>query len=121
MLVMPSRYEPCGLSQLYSLRYGTVPIVRRTGGLADTIVSFKPSTAQARLATGFHFVDPSSDSLLSTVLLALQIYKDRGAWASLRQTGMEVDVSWTKPTEHYAHLYRSVMGVGTAAASPRQG
>jgi starch synthase len=115
MLLMPSRYEPCGLSQLYSLRYGTIPIVRRTGGLADTVVPFRPSTVQARLATGFHFVDASSDTLLSTTLLALQIYKDRGTWESLRQTGMKVDVSWVKPTEHYAHLYRSVMGVGTGA------
>ncbi|MBH0182450.1 MAG: glycogen synthase GlgA, partial [Nitrospira sp.] len=88
MLVMPSRYEPCGLSQLYSLRYGTVPIVRRTGGLRDTIVPFKPSTAQAKRATGFHVVDSSSDALLTEILLALSVYREQDTWRSLMQAGM---------------------------------
>lgn len=109
MLVMPSRYEPCGLTQLYSLRYGTVPIVRRTGGLADTIIPFKPSTAEAKTATGFHFIDPSPDALLSAIILALHVYKDRDAWHALQQTGMATDVSWTRATQRYEQLYRSVM------------
>jgi starch synthase len=112
MLVMPSRYEPCGLSQLYSLRYGTVPIVRRTGGLADTVVPFRPSTAQGKLATGFHFVDASEDALLSTILLALQVYREHNTWHSLRQAGMKTDVSWTQATEEYVRLYRSVIEKG---------
>ena len=109
MLMMPSRYEPCGLSQLYSLRYGTVPIVRRTGGLADTVVPYQPSTAQANLATGFHFIDPSSDALLSAIMLALHVYRERDAWHSLRQAGMKTDVSWTQAAKQYVQLYRSVV------------
>ena len=109
MLVMPSRYEPCGLSQLYSLRYGTVPIVRRTGGLADTIVPFKPVTAQNRVATGFHFIDPSHDALLTTILLAIQVYGERDQWESLIQAGMNTDVSWTRATKQYVQLYESLL------------
>ncbi|MBH0190109.1 MAG: glycogen synthase, partial [Nitrospira sp.] len=110
MLVMPSRYEPCGLSQLYSLRYGTVPIVRRTGGLRDTIVPFKPSTAQAKRATGFHVVDSSSDALLTEMLLALSVYREQDTWRSLIQAGMSTDVSWTQAAQQYAQLYRWVIG-----------
>lgn len=109
MLVMPSRYEPCGLSQLYSLRYGTVPIVRRTGGLADTVIPFRPSTAQAKLATGFHVVDASSDALLTGILLALSVYREQDTWHSLIQAGMNTDVSWTHAAQQYAQLYRSIV------------
>lgn len=112
MLVMPSRYEPCGLSQLYSLRYGTVPIVRRTGGLADTVVPFRPSAVQAGSATGFHFIEPSGDALLSAVLLSLKVYRERGVWHSLVQAGMKTDVSWAHAAEQYAGLYRSVVNGG---------
>ncbi len=110
MLVMPSRYEPCGLSQLYSLRYGTVPIVRRTGGLADTVIPFKPSTAQAKVATGFHFIDASTDALLSAILLSLQVYREQDTWHSLIQAGMKTDVSWTQAAKQYVQLYRSIAG-----------
>lgn len=109
MLVMPSRYEPCGLSQLYSLRYGTVPIVRRTGGLADTVIPFRPSTAQAKVATGFHFIDASPDALLSAILLSLQVYRDPDAWHSLIQAGMQTDVSWAQAAKQYVRLYRSAL------------
>lgn len=109
MLVMPSRYEPCGLSQLYSLRYGTVPIVRCTGGLRDTIVPFKPSTAQAKRATGFYIVDSSSDALMAGIVLALSVYREQDMWQSLIQAGMNTDVSWTQAAQRYAQLYRSVI------------
>jgi starch synthase len=109
MMVMPSRYEPCGLSQLNSLRYGTVPIVRRTGGLADTIVPFKPSTAQTKLATGFHVVDSSADALLAGILFALSVYQKRDVWRSLIQAGMNTDVSWSQAAQRYAQLYRSII------------
>jgi starch synthase len=110
MLVMPSRYEPCGLSQLYSLRYGTVPIVRRTGGLADTVVPFRPLAVQAKRATGFHFIDASADALLSEMLLALQIYQDHDTWHSLVRAGMNTDVSWAHAANQYVQLYMSVAG-----------
>ncbi|UVT16947.1 MAG: glycogen synthase GlgA [Nitrospira sp.] len=110
MLVMPSRYEPCGLSQLYSLRYGTVPIVRRTGGLADTVVPFRPSTVKSKSATGFHFTDATTESLLSTILLSLYVYKERKTWQSLINAGMNTDLSWTRSAKLYVELYRGLRG-----------
>ncbi len=110
MLMMPSRYEPCGLSQLYSLRYGTVPIVRRTGGLADTVVPFRPSTVKSRCATGFHFIEASADSLLSALLLSLHVYKEREIWQPLIQAGMKTDLSWGRSAKLYVDLYREMQG-----------
>lgn len=112
MLVMPSRYEPCGLSQLYSLRYGTIPIVRRTGGLADTVVPFKPSTALAGRATGFQFADVSADSLLATILLALKVYAEQDVWKSIQRAGMEVDFSWEHSAKQYVEVYRGLQAGG---------
>lgn len=109
MLIMPSRYEPCGLSQLYSLRYGTVPIVRRTGGLADTVVSFRPSTVKSKSATGFHFTDASSDALLTTIMLALYVYKDNETWNSMVKSGMSTDLSWRRSAKLYAKLFLAMV------------
>lgn len=109
MLVMPSRYEPCGLSQLYSLRYGTVPIVRRTGGLADTVVPFGSSMAEAKRATGFHFVDSSPSALLSAIELSLRIHKESDKWHWLQRAGMKTDVSWAQAAKQYVQLYRSLV------------
>ncbi|HEX7765393.1 MAG TPA: glycogen synthase GlgA [Nitrospira sp.] len=109
MLVMPSRYEPCGLTQLYSLRYGTIPIVRKTGGLADTVIPYRPSTALAGRATGFQFSEVSSDSLLATILLALKIYADREVWMSIQQAGMGVDCSWGRSAKLYVEAYRMLL------------
>lgn len=108
MLVMPSRYEPCGLSQLYSLRYGTIPIVRKTGGLADTVVPYRPSTVLAGNVTGFHFADISADSLLATMLLALKVYADRDVWKSIQQAGMAIDCSWERSAKQYVDVYRTL-------------
>lgn len=110
MLVMPSRYEPCGLTQLYSLRYGTIPIVRKTGGLADTVIPYRPSTALAGDATGFQFEGVSADSLLATILLALKVYADRKAWASIQQAGMGVDCSWECSAKRYVEEYGKLRG-----------
>ena len=108
MLIMPSRYEPCGLSQLYSLRYGTVPIVRCTGGLADTVVPFRPSTVRSKCATGFHFIEASTDSLLTSLLLSLHVYKERHTWQTLIQAGMRTDLSWGRSAKLYTDLYRGL-------------
>ena len=109
MFLMPSRYEPCGLSQLYSLRYGTVPIVRRTGGLADTVVPYAPRAVREGRATGFVFSQATPESLLSVVLLALRVYADRAEWNSLIRAGMSTDVSWARPARAYVELYRAVL------------
>jgi len=109
LFLMPSRYEPCGLNQLYSLRYGTVPIVRRTGGLADTVVPYTPMAVKERRATGFMFGDASADALLNTVLLALRVYKDRSEWVALMQTGMQTDVSWARSAHAYEEVYRETL------------
>jgi starch synthase len=109
LFLMPSRYEPCGLNQLYSLRYGTVPIVRRTGGLADTVVPYTPLTIQERRATGFMFGEASADALLNIVLLALRVYKDQAEWLGLMQTGMQADVSWARSAQAYEDVYRQTL------------
>lgn len=107
MLLIPSRYEPCGLTQLYGLRYGTIPVVRKTGGLADTVVAYSPRALREGRATGFHFTDMSAESLLSVVLLALSIYKSTREWEQLIQSGMRTDVSWAPSALQYVRLYHS--------------
>jgi starch synthase len=111
LFLMPSRYEPCGLSQLYSMRYGTVPIVRKTGGLADTVVPYTPRTAAEGRATGFAFSDATPDALLTSILLALRVYANPSEWASLVQAGMATDVSWEKSAKEYEALYRKALTV----------
>jgi starch synthase len=109
LFLMPSLYEPCGLNQLYSLRYGTVPIVRRTGGLADTVVDTTPETLQNGTATGFVFVPPSPAALLEAVRRALTCYHNQpGDWSRLLHTGMAQDWSWDKSAEAYEGLYQKV-------------
>lgn len=110
ILLMPSRYEPCGLTQLYSLRYGTIPIVRQTGGLADTVVPYRPSMAKAGYSTGFHFTDESEDSVLSAIMLSLRVYKDKTAWQRLVRAGMETDVSWNQSATRYMEAYNKLAG-----------
>jgi len=105
LFLMPSRYEPCGLSQLYSLRYGTVPLVRRTGGLADTVAAYGASEH----ATGFAFTDASAAALLSTVRQALAVYAQPASWRALIQAGMKTDVSWAKSARAYVDLYEQIV------------
>ncbi|TKS58719.1 MAG: hypothetical protein EWM73_03421 [Nitrospira sp.] len=108
MFVMPSRYEPCGLSQLYSLRYGTVPVVRKIGGLADTVL---PLTAQARTtgrATGFHVEEDTADALLAVLRRAVARYQDRSMWDQLVEAGMHTDVSWVRSANIYDRLFVSL-------------
>jgi starch synthase len=102
MFLMPSRYEPCGLNQLYSLKYGTVPIVRETGGLADTIQDHNPNTGEG---TGFVFKNYDSDELLTVVKRALQVYQDKEVWTRLMRNGMQKDFSWQASARKYEELY----------------
>jgi starch synthase len=113
LLLMPSRYEPCGLSQLYSLRYGTVPLVRKTGGLADTIVPCTPRNIKSKQATGFMFTEPTPDALLCTVMLARMLYERRSIWRTIVKTGMKADYSWNRSALAYVDLFAHVLK-GTA-------
>jgi len=105
MYLMPSRYEPCGLNQLYSLKYGAVPIVRKTGGLADTIVNATPTALAKGTANGFSFASYSAKALYNTVRRALRLYSDPRAWRRLVLTGMQQDWSWRKSATEYVKLY----------------
>lgn len=109
LFLMPSRYEPCGLTQLYSLRYGTVPLVRRTGGLADTVVGYGPQTIRDGRATGFLFDEANPQSFLTTILLALRVYRDRQEWTALIRAGMQSDVSWARSARAYEEVYRRML------------
>jgi starch synthase len=102
MFMMPSRYEPCGLNQIYSLKYGTVPIVRATGGLDDTIESWEARTGKG---TGFKFTEYSGESLLLTVKEALRAFRDSSAWQNLMRNGMAKDFSWTNSAREYVRVY----------------
>jgi starch synthase len=104
MFLMPSRYEPCGLNQIYSLRYGTVPIVRATGGLDDTIQNFE---AKAQQGTGFKFDDYTGKALLQCVRAALKAFRDPKAWHALQANGMAKDFSWKASAASYVTLYEA--------------
>jgi starch synthase len=105
MLLMPSQYEPCGLSQLYSLRYGTIPIVRNTGGLADTVVPFSLGKANLERATGFHIQQHATDSLIAAVEEALSVFRGVDIWSRLIENAMHVDVSWSHSAKAYDRLF----------------
>jgi starch synthase len=114
MFLMPSRYEPCGLNQIYSLKYGTVPIVRATGGLDDTI---EPWDARTGKGTGFKFSEYSGEALLQTVRSALNAYKDQKGWQQLMRNGMTKDFSWTASAKEYVRVYERVRQMRTATAA----
>jgi starch synthase len=109
IFLMPSRYEPCGLSQLYSLRYGTVPVVRKTGGLTDTVAPFVKENAQSGKATGFHIEAATSASLLAAMNEAIALYRDRVTWNRLVEAGMKTDVSWAKSAQAYEQLFLKLL------------
>jgi len=102
MFLMPSKYEPAGLNQLYSLKYGTVPIVRAVGGLDDTVEQWDPET---RKGTGFKFREYNGEALLETVQIALEAYRDQEAWRVLMRNGMVQDYSWDASAREYVRVY----------------
>jgi starch synthase len=106
MFLMPSRYEPCGLNQMYSLRYGTVPIVRRTGGLADSVQQFDPATGQG---TGVVFNDYNAEGVSWAVTSALGLYQNKGVWRRLVQNGMACDFSWNRQVKLYLEQYQRLV------------
>ncbi|MDX1482075.1 MAG: glycosyltransferase, partial [Woeseiaceae bacterium] len=107
MFLMPSRYEPCGLNQMYSLRYGTVPIVRETGGLADSVEQIDPDAATG---TGILFRDYDDNGLAWALNTALDLYQDRPLWNRIVANGMAKDFSWDTQGAQYVKLYRQLTG-----------
>jgi starch synthase len=114
--LMPSRYEPCGLSQLIALRYGTVPVVRRTGGLTDTVTEFDPAR---RTGTGFLFDEFSADALLDAVRRAVAAFRRPENWSVLVRNAMTEDFSWDASAREYAQLYKKVLRPQGARPSRR--
>ncbi|HLX84111.1 MAG TPA: glycogen synthase GlgA [Terriglobales bacterium] len=114
MFLMPSRYEPCGLNQIYSLKYGTVPIVRATGGLDDTI---EPWDARTGKGTGFKFTDYTGEALLATIKQALIAYQDPSSWQTLMRNGMARDFSWGASAREYGKVYERARQVRATAES----
>jgi starch synthase len=114
MFLMPSRYEPCGLNQIYSLKYGTVPIVRATGGLDDTI---EPWDARSSKGTGFKFHDYTGEALLATIKQAVLAYQDPSSWQSLMRNGMSRDFSWGASAREYGKIYDRARHLRSAEAA----
>lgn len=105
IFLMPSRYEPAGLNQMYSLRYGTIPVVRRTGGLADTVRPYDPVRGEG---TGFLFDEYRPEALYRALTSALEVYRDPAAWKGLMRNAMNEDFSWTRSVERYERLYEQL-------------
>ena len=112
---MPSRFEPCGLNQMYSLRYGTVPVVHAVGGLADTVVDATPEALADGSANGFHFATDTPEALLAAARRALALYADPDAWRRLQLSGMRADLSWRRSARAYEQLYASALADAAAA------
>jgi len=102
MFLMPSKYEPCGLNQIYSLKYGTIPIVRATGGLDDTIQDYDPKTGDGN---GFKFKEYSSQVLLAKIKESAKIFSNKKEWKKLVQKAMQQDFSWERSAKRYVELY----------------
>jgi starch synthase len=106
MFLMPSYVEPCGLGQIIAMRYGCVPIVRATGGLADTVSNY---TTRNRKGTGFSFSKYTAKTCIATLKRALKIYADTKSWRKLQQRGMEADFSWAASAQEYVKLYQKAI------------
>ena len=105
VILVPSRFEPCGLTQLYGLQYGTLPLVRKTGGLADTVVDSTPENIKDRTATGFVFEQATVEDLRRSIQQAFDIWQKPRVWSALRANAMAQDFSWRKAAEQYRALY----------------
>ncbi len=108
-ILVPSRFEPCGLTQLYGLRYGCVPILARTGGLADTVVDANEAALAAGVATGFLFSAVTQDALMQAIRRAMSAFAAPFVWSRIQKQGMKADVSWRRSAGRYVDLYRSLL------------
>ncbi len=111
VMMVPSRFEPCGLTQLYALRYGCIPLVSRVGGLNDTVIDANVAAMQAEVATGVQFAPPSDEALANAVRRTLELYADDKSWKKMQRRGMKSDVSWETSAARYAQLYASLIGL----------
>jgi len=121
VFLMPSRYEPCGLNQMYSLKYGTVPLVRATGGLADTITDCTAKTLKSGRANGFSFTKYESEALVGTIERALKLYRKKKDWVRLVSIGMKQDWSWDRSAQEYEALYGKLGKSGKSGKSEAAG
>ncbi|HVY13581.1 MAG TPA: glycogen synthase GlgA [Rhodopila sp.] len=112
-LLVPSRFEPCGLTQLYALRYGSVPVVSRVGGLADSVIDANEAALAAEVATGLQFAPVTEDALWETLLRLHRLWHDRKGWKRMQRNGMAADVSWRRAAGRYADLYASLLPART--------
>jgi starch synthase len=108
-IVIPSRFEPCGLTQLYGLRYGCVPVVARTGGLNDTVIDASPAALAAKAATGVCFGPATVDNLRRALRRTVRLYQDPMLWTAIQKQGMKSDVSWEMSAGLYAALYSHLL------------
>jgi starch synthase len=108
LFLIPSRYEPCGLGQMISFRYGTIPVVRQTGGLKDSVSEFDPKTGSGN---GFTFSDYKSDAFYSAIKRGLNLYRNRAVWEELVKKVMTLDYSWNASAKEYIKLYYNIQGV----------
>ncbi len=107
-ILVPSRFEPCGLTQLYGLRYGCVPVVARVGGLADTVIDANDAALKAGVATGVQFSDITAEGLLGAVRKTVALHSQAPLWQRMQQAGMRSDVGWAASAAAYAALYHQL-------------
>ena len=117
VMTVPSRFEPCGLTQLYGLRYGCVPLVSRVGGLADTVIDANEAAVEAGVATGIVFAPPTEEALGEAIRRTIALYQRPRVWQKMQRRGMKSDVSWEASAEKYADLYASLLGLERDADS----
>jgi starch synthase len=121
LFLMPSRFEPCGLTQMYAMRYGTLPIVRRTGGLADTVDEARILANGTVTGTGFLFDAPEPAALLEAASRGLELYADKPSWRLAQRNAMQQDFSWARSAEDYAWIYRVLAPHGEAGSDTMRG
>jgi starch synthase len=109
-LLMPSRFEPCGLTQLCAMRYGALPVVAHVGGLCDTVIDANEMALANGIGTGFHFAPVQADMLAAVILRAVSVWRQSDVWRHLQRNAMQTDVSWRRPASRYAALYRELAG-----------
>ena len=110
VMLVPSRFEPCGLTQLYGLRYGCVPLVSRVGGLTDTVIDANEAAMEAGVATGVQFAPATEHALADGIRRTVRLHRDQKAWQRMQKRGMESDVSWEASAAKYAALYAGLLG-----------